>query len=597
MTHKQRESFAPMRRAGAVVEQLQDVGRKQARTVERAQEKTLRLVHDPAALWSKHDPPPPPPPPPQPLGQEMAEVASNVCGWNTVLEERISDKTQRLIEGEARHSNSMSPKYLLLRIYFFFVDNWPRRATKGTTGEVLKWEDQANVIRNEITKWRRRKSKASVLCKTLTVGAGKTAILLKAIQNEETHLGEMAQGAKDLLAEVLSQGVNASNNALQHLSKTARDLCIAYLQSFQQHYPNLGEIQMRSGEIPKVCKSDVEHLCILSTKIVFGAGCKRFMWQHVIRFKLCPKHTIFKRWGDIALKLYAVRPDGSSWTETWDLAIRPKIQAAMTRYASEAVKLGLVREEDGERVWEDWSKGFLSDEWDGSTFDEHYARRLLQKVSDAEDAERRKDRRTQDEMEALRAQLVGLGHVPVVPPPRNEDSDDGSKDRQRPAPAEEPARRGRNEEDEDDVVPGDSISRVVVSSDALPAEPIPVASDVARVFDDISLAELENWLRRGWAQLFDLRAHMFDVLFPLAVGRERGRQPDNDHIIAIREAREKLLEEIFFLEDVIDDRRRPFGARHRRYPGQGLVYKYFLGGDGPSPAIEARVLEAQRPYL
>ncbi|KAF3802354.1 hypothetical protein GCG54_00003815 [Colletotrichum gloeosporioides] len=215
----------------------------------------------------------------------------------------------------------------------------------------------------------------------------------------------------------------------------------------------------------RVCKSSVEHLCIPGTKIVFGPGCKRFMWQHVIRFQLCPKHTIFKRWGDIALKLYAVRPDGSSWTETWDLVIRPKIQTAMNRCASEAVKLGLVREEDGERVWENWAKGFLSDEWDGSTFDEDYARRLLQKVSDAEDAER------------------------------------------------------------------------------------------------------------------------------------RGREHDNDRITAIREAREKLLEEIFFLEDVIDDRRRPFGARPRRYPGQGLVYKYFLGGDGPSPAIEARVLEAQRPYL
>ncbi|KAL3303799.1 hypothetical protein RB213_001172 [Colletotrichum asianum] len=138
----------------------------------------------------------------------------------------------------------------------------------------------------------------------------------------------------------------------------------------------------------KVCKSGVEHLCIPGTKIVFGPGCKRFMWQHVIRFQLCPKHTIFKRWGDIALKLYAVRPDGSSWTETWDLVIRPKIQTAMNRCASEAVKLGLVREEDGERVWEEWSKGFLSDEWDGSTFDEDYARTLLQKVSDAEDAER-----------------------------------------------------------------------------------------------------------------------------------------------------------------------------------------------------------------
>ncbi|KAH9234138.1 hypothetical protein K456DRAFT_1947378 [Colletotrichum gloeosporioides 23] len=270
--------------------------------------------------------------------------------------------------------------------------------------------------------------------------------------------------------------------------------------------------------------------------------------------------------GDVALKLYAVRPDGSSWTETWDLVIRPKIQTAMNRCASEAVKLGLVLEEDGERVWEEWSKGFLSDEWDGSTFDKDYARRLLQNVSYAEDVERRKDRWTQDEMEALRAQLVGLAHVTIVPPPRN-DSDDGSKDRQRSvpasAPADEPARRGQNEEDQDEVVPGD----VVVSSDALPAEPIPVASDVARVFDDMSLAMLENWLRRGWAS---------------SIGRGRGRQPDNDRIIAIREAREKLLEEIFFLEDVIDDRRPPFRARPRRYPGQGLVYKYFLGGDGPS---------------
>ncbi|KAI8306411.1 hypothetical protein K4K59_011512 [Colletotrichum sp. SAR11_240] len=338
----------------------------------------------------------------------------------------------------------------------------------------------------------------------------------------------------------------------------------------------------------KVCKSSVEHLCIPGTKIVFGPGCKRFMWQHVIRFQLCPKHTIFKRWGDIALKLYAVRPDGSSWTETWDLAIRPKIQTAMTRYASEAVKLGLVREEDGERVWEEWSKGFLSDEWDGSTFDEDYARTLLQKVSDAEDAERRKDRRTQDEMEALRAQLVGLGHVPVVPPPRDEDSDGGSKDRQRPVSAEEPARRGQNENDEDEVAPGDSISRVAVSSNALPADLAPVASDVAGVFDGMSLAELEDWLRRGWAQLFDFRAHMFDALFPLAVGKERGRQSDNDRITAIREAREKLLEEIFFLEDVIDDRRRPFGARPRMYPGQGLVYKYFLGGDDQESQSHAR---------
>ncbi|KDN64960.1 hypothetical protein CSUB01_11881 [Colletotrichum sublineola] len=38
------------RRAGSVVRQLQDSGRKQARTVQRAQEKIMDLLDDPAAL-------------------------------------------------------------------------------------------------------------------------------------------------------------------------------------------------------------------------------------------------------------------------------------------------------------------------------------------------------------------------------------------------------------------------------------------------------------------------------------------------------------------------------------------------------------------
>uniref|UniRef100_L2FPT7 Uncharacterized protein n=1 Tax=Colletotrichum fructicola (strain Nara gc5) TaxID=1213859 RepID=L2FPT7_COLFN len=143
----------------------------------------------------------------------------------------------------------------------------------------------------------------------------------------------------------------------------------------------------------KVCNSSVEHLLVPGTRITFGPGCVRTMWQHVIRSRLCPHRSQFKRWDDIAPKLYAVRPDGSPCSSNWDLMVRPKIQAAMNRYASEAVKKGLVREEDGERVWENWTKGFLSDEWDGSTFTEDYARSLLQKMSDAEDAERRSYRR------------------------------------------------------------------------------------------------------------------------------------------------------------------------------------------------------------
>ncbi|TQN64066.1 hypothetical protein CSHISOI_11352 [Colletotrichum shisoi] len=70
MTDRQREAFAAMRKASSIVGQLQETGRRQARIVERAQDKIIGLVavvDDAAALLPTHylpHPPPPPTPPP-----------------------------------------------------------------------------------------------------------------------------------------------------------------------------------------------------------------------------------------------------------------------------------------------------------------------------------------------------------------------------------------------------------------------------------------------------------------------------------------------------------------------------------------------------
>jgi len=173
----------------------------------------------------------------------------------------------------------------------------------------------------------------------------------------------------------------------------------------------------------RVCRSDIQHLRNAGTHISFAPGCKRRMWQHVIRFQLSPATAAFKQWDCIARELYLVRPDGSSWGAAWDLVVLRKIQSGLSRCASEAVHLGLVRDTDGERVWEDWTRGFLCVEWDGSCFDPEYARTLLQQASDADEDERRQRRRHEDEIAALAAQLRELGQVPVVPPRRDEEED------------------------------------------------------------------------------------------------------------------------------------------------------------------------------
>ncbi|KAL0929256.1 uncharacterized protein CTRU02_215797 [Colletotrichum truncatum] len=388
----------------------------------------------------------------------------------------------------------------------------------------------------------------------------------------------------------------------------------------------------------RVCRSEIEHLRIPGTHISFAPGCKRRMWQHVIRFNLSPASAGFKEWDKISSDLYLVRPDGSSWNTGWDSVVHRKVQNALARCASEAVRLGLVRELDGDRVWQDWTKGFLTPEWDGSCFDEKYARSLLEQKADKKDNERRQLHRYEAEITALTAQVQGLGQTPVVPPRQNEGEELG---RRQPAPAAQHDHDvDWNANDDDNILPGDSVTRIIVSSGGIfPPQPRPVpveahasalvaapslaslplrnsrdnnaavvhsvhgvsptpnSLDVAQFWTRKSLAELEAMLRQGWARLFDLRILMFEARFPREVDEWHDRQANRLSIITIRKARERLLEEIFFIEDIIDGRRQPPGSYPTPYPASGMLWKYFLGGDLPSQVMENRSLGARRHFL
>lgn len=75
--------------------------------------------------------------------------------------------------------------------------------------------------------------------------------------------------------------------------------------------------------------------------------------------------------------MYLVRPDGSSWGREWDWIVFPRIKACLVRKVNEAAAKGMVTESQGRRQWAEWSKGFASPEWDGSTFDKEYGLELL----------------------------------------------------------------------------------------------------------------------------------------------------------------------------------------------------------------------------
>ncbi|KAK1826411.1 hypothetical protein QBC39DRAFT_397610 [Podospora conica] len=55
----------------------------------------------------------------------------------------------------------------------------------------------------------------------------------------------------------------------------------------------------------------------------------------------------------------------------------PRFQRPIESRVRAAAKHGIARWELARIVWEDWPKGFLSPDWDGATFDEESARKLL----------------------------------------------------------------------------------------------------------------------------------------------------------------------------------------------------------------------------
>ncbi|WDK23822.1 hypothetical protein CGRA01v4_15115 [Colletotrichum graminicola] len=115
----------------------------------------------------------------------------------------------------------------------------------------------------------------------------------------------------------------------------------------------------RGHHTQHVCRSEVQHLRITDTHISFAPGCKCRIWQHVILFQLSPTTADFKQWDRVARGLYLVRSDNTSWGAAWDLVSYCKIQPGLSRCASEAILLGLVRQTDGERVWKAWTRGLL----------------------------------------------------------------------------------------------------------------------------------------------------------------------------------------------------------------------------------------------
>ncbi|OBR01979.1 hypothetical protein CH63R_14551 [Colletotrichum higginsianum IMI 349063] len=465
----------------------------------------------------------------------------------------------------------------------------------------------------------------------LTEGASKAAKLLKAIQDEEVHLAEIAQGAADLVAEVSSQrkAGQATDDVLRRWSKTARDLAVNYLHSF--HMCISSRLPLRRRTPPHR-----RHAHLLRT---------RLQTPHVAAHHPLPTLSHKRR-------LQAIGPDRPRTIPHppgWLVLGR---QLGHRRPPQDPDRLSaLYLERDAPRPRARDGRGASVGGMDTG---------LL--AADAEDAEGRQRRRYKGEIAALGAQLRELGHVPVVPPRRPGEEEDmidhGARGRHRPVPAiaiaqpaNGPAGRGHdmaqneNQQGQDEIVPGDSASRLVGNNgglalpsvprglpfvpgaasapaaaraaagnvaagfclafdgrrnnDGLPADVAPAVRDavIARFWADKSLAELEGLLWEGWDRFFEFRLHMLEALFPLVFGRGRSRRPDRHRVMAIREAREKLLEEIFVLEDMIDDRRRPPGAVPVPYPGQGMLCKYFLGGNGLSPATEARVLGAHRLHL
>ncbi|KAK1826431.1 hypothetical protein QBC39DRAFT_22220 [Podospora conica] len=144
-----------------------------------------------------------------------------------------------------------------------------------------------------------------------------------------------------------------------------------------------------------VCGTSLDKVRGSSSRLRFAPRCQRLIWQHIIREKATAGAV-----GDavgsgdgwdgpdgLLQRMYLVRPDGTPWSSVWLLVVLPKLVSAVQRRMTDAVeKHGLARWKDGKLKWEDWTEGFLSPNWDGVSFDQETALRLLRQGGEAETA-------------------------------------------------------------------------------------------------------------------------------------------------------------------------------------------------------------------
>ncbi|KZL65639.1 hypothetical protein CT0861_03143 [Colletotrichum tofieldiae] len=390
---------------------------------------------------------------------------------------------------------------------------------------------------------------------------------------------------------------------------------------------------------PHACSLTIEHLRSAGTRMTFGPGCNRRIWQHIIRYRLEPANASWHKWSRLARDIYLVREDGSRWSAAWDRVALPKFRAAAVRHTREAVHRGLARTVDGQRVWEEWADGFLSPEWDGHSFDEN-------------------------EIAALARQVSDLGYVPVVPPrkpeedaqnnakPEKDSDDDGGGGGgggggdvavgvgRRPMPPQhqavginldgmwEEARHGTDRvlgPDDSLTVrehvrlnvlnlaprppahsPHGSPTRAVMALSSSPS-PRPPYHDNLMAFK--TLAELEHLWRQGSERLFEFHAALVRLRFNAVDAAS-----DEAYRARIRDAREKLIEEILCVEDWIDHHLCWRGRQGQQraimmmepgaavrdarmaYPGSGLLWRHFMAMSEASPALEARFAGLRARY-
>ncbi|KAK1827273.1 hypothetical protein QBC39DRAFT_362216 [Podospora conica] len=395
-----------------------------------------------------------------------------------------------------------------------------------------------------------------------------------------------------------------------------------------------------------VCRTSIETLLVPGSRLNFAPGCQRLIWQYVIRERLGKAPTAALAdagpWVELLRQLHLVRPDGNLWSPVSFSVVVPKLLTNIQRRARDAVEFGLARYEGGKVIWEDWVDGFLSPRWDGTSFDEESARELLQeggeeaapggsggKGETAPGGSGGKGEETVTEQETRPGEIEGAA-AEISP-----GEDDGAAAEISPGKDEGAAAEGQNDKSAKPRLPetvGDPTGVVLPWLSNLPAssvaafdsvtyagsnrprrptyrphkvptttqEPIAEEAAVEEGDDDDddawlaakSIQELRSLQRQGFRNLLDGN-RVISQLRKVKVDDMQGtRHPD---LPRAYEAREDLLEQLYYLGDVIDqkvaaealgDEAVLFG----RWLMSGMIWEWACAGEmRQSPIIRRRV--------